>query len=48
MTANPENGQGWFVLAAVRSALRNREGSREAKARCISLGGRWASECRGI
>lgn len=48
VTANPENGQGWFVLAAMRSALRNRDGAREAKQRCIALGGRWASECRGI
>lgn len=48
VTANPNNGQGWFVLAVVRGALRNRDGAREAKQRCIALGGRWASECRGI
>jgi hypothetical protein len=48
VTANPENGQGWFVLAVVRGALRNRDGAREAKQRCIALGGRWAGECRGI
>ncbi len=48
VTANPENGQGWFVLAVVRGALRNRDGAREAKQRCIVLGGRWAGECRGI
>jgi hypothetical protein len=48
VTANPENAQGWFVLAVVRGALRNRDGAREAKQRCIALGGRWASECRGI
>ena len=48
VTANPSNGQAWFVLAVVRGALRNRDGAREARQRCIELGGRWAGECRGI
>ena len=48
VAANPANGQGWLVLAYSRGQLHNRAGSLEARTRCIALGGRWASECRGL
>jgi hypothetical protein len=48
VTANARNGQAWFVLAYARSQLRNREGTAEARTRCIALGGTWATECRAI
>lgn len=48
VTANPRNGQAWFVLAYARSQQRNRAGAAEARTRCIALGGTWANECRAI
>jgi CheY-like chemotaxis protein len=48
VTANPRNAQGWFVVAYARNALHNVPGSREAKARCVALGGQWAAECRAL
>ncbi len=47
-TANPRNAQAWFVLAYSRNAQHNVAGSREAKTRCIELGGQWAAECRSL
>ncbi len=46
--ANPRNAQAWFVLAAARNAQHNVAGAREAKTRCIELGGQWAAECRSL
>lgn len=48
VTANPRNGQAWFVLAYARSRQRNREGAAEARTRCIAIGGTWAAECRAL
>jgi hypothetical protein len=48
VTANPRSGQAWFVLAYARSQLHNREGTAEARTRCIALGGTWATECRAV
>jgi CheY-like chemotaxis protein len=48
VTANERNAQAWFVLAFARHAQHDAAGSREARARCIALGGQWASECRAI
>ena len=38
VTANASNAQAWFVLAYTRGQLNNREGSREARTRCIARG----------
>jgi predicted Zn-dependent protease len=46
--ANPRNAQAWFVLAFTRNAQRNRDGAREARGRCVALGGQWAAECRAL
>jgi hypothetical protein len=48
VTANANNAQAWFILAFSRKTLRNAEGFREARTRCIALGGQWATECRAL
>lgn len=48
VTANPRNAQAWFVLAASRLQTNDREGAHQARTQCISLGGRWATECRAM
>ena len=48
VTANPRNGQAWFVLAYARSEQHNRVGAAEARTHCLAIGGTWATECRAI
>ncbi len=48
VAANERNGNAWFVLAYARKQQRNVDGAREARARCVALGGQWAAECRAL
>jgi DNA-binding response OmpR family regulator len=48
VAVNPNNAQGWFILAFTRKALRDTAGAAEARTRCIALGGQWAAECRAL